>query len=70
MNNNCERIFSTMSYNFPIKDEVENLKLIEAELTEAELTEAGMYSKDYVIAIYLGMIKKESNYLTSPDCAL
>lgn len=54
-----------MSYNFPIKDEVENLKLIEAELTEA-----GMYSKDYVIAIYLGMIKKESNYLTSPDCAL
>lgn len=65
MNNNCERIFSTMLYNFPIKDEVENLKLIEAELTEA-----GMYSKDYVIAIYLGMIKKESNYLTSPDCAL
>lgn len=65
MNNNCERIFSTMSYNFPIKDEVENLKLIEAELTEA-----GMYSKDYVIAIYLGIIKKESNYLTSPDCAL
>lgn len=65
MNNNCERIFGTMSYNFPIKDEVENLKLIEAELTEA-----GMYSKDYVIAIYLGMIKKESNYLTSPDCAL
>lgn len=65
MNNNCERIFSTMSYNFPIKDEVENLKLIEAELTQA-----GMYSKDYVIAIYLGMIKKESNYLTSPDCAL
>lgn len=65
MNNNCERIFSTMSYNFPIKDEVENLKLIEAKLTEA-----GMYSKDYVIAIYLGMIKKESNYLTSPDCAL
>lgn len=65
MNNNCERIFSTMSYNFPIKDEVENLKLIEAELTET-----GMYSKDYVIAIYLGMIKKESNYLTSPDCAL
>ncbi|ECA7253568.1 hypothetical protein EO252_22460 [Salmonella enterica subsp. enterica serovar Oranienburg] len=65
MNNNCERIFSTMSYNFPIKDEVENLKLIEVELTEA-----GMYSKDYVIAIYLGMIKKESNYLTSPDCAL
>lgn len=65
MNNNCERIFSTISYNFPIKDEVENLKLIEAELTEA-----GMYSKDYVIAIYLGMIKKESNYLTSPDCAL
>lgn len=65
MNNNCERIFSTMSYNFPIKDEVENLKLIEAELTEA-----GMYSKDYVIAIYLGMIKKESNYVTSPDCAL
>ncbi|EBJ5482129.1 hypothetical protein DWD30_23725 [Salmonella enterica] len=65
MNNNCEKIFSTMSYNFPIKDEVENLKLIEAELTEA-----GMYSKDYVIAIYLGMIKKESNYLASPDCAL
>ncbi|EBW6531503.1 hypothetical protein DUU09_16075 [Salmonella enterica subsp. enterica serovar Havana] len=65
MTNNCERIFSTMSYNFPIKDEVENLKLIEAELTEA-----GMYSKDYVIAIYLGMIKKESNYLASPDCAL
>ncbi|EBO5200138.1 hypothetical protein DP481_23755 [Salmonella enterica] len=65
MNNNCVRIFSTMSYNFPIKDEVENLKLIEAELTEA-----GMYSKDYVIAIYLGMIKKESNYLASPDCAL
>lgn len=65
MNNNCERIFRTMSYNFPIKDEVENLKLIEAELTEA-----GMYSKDYVIAIYLGMIKKESNYLASPDCAL
>lgn len=65
MNNNCERIFSTMSYNFPIKDEVENLKLIEAELTEA-----GMYSKDYVIAVYLGMIKKESNYLASPDCAL
>ncbi|BBN73539.1 hypothetical protein C2V83_07145 [Salmonella enterica] len=65
MNNNCERIFSTMSYNFSIKDEVENLKLIEAELTEA-----GMYSKDYVIAIYLGMIKKESNYLASPDCAL
>ncbi|EBQ9808623.1 hypothetical protein DM034_07255 [Salmonella enterica subsp. enterica serovar Braenderup] len=65
MNNNCERIFSTMSYNFPIKDGVENLKLIEAELTEA-----GMYSKDYVIAIYLGMIKKESNYLASPDCAL
>lgn len=65
MNNNCERIYSTMSYNFPIKDEVENLKLIEAELTEA-----GMYSKDYVIAIYLGMIKKESNYLASPDCAL
>ncbi|EBH8797491.1 hypothetical protein AIK94_23185 [Salmonella enterica subsp. enterica serovar Braenderup str. CFSAN001742] len=65
MNNNCERIFSTMSYNFPIKDEVENLKLIEAELTEA-----GMYSKDYFIAIYLGMIKKESNYLASPDCAL
>lgn len=65
MNNNCERIFSTMSYNFPIKGEVENLKLIEAELTEA-----GMYSKDYVIAIYLGMIKKESNYLASPDCAL
>ncbi|HHJ9884748.1 TPA: hypothetical protein ACQQFK_001458, partial [Salmonella enterica subsp. enterica serovar Blockley] len=63
--NNCERIFSTMSYNFSIKDEVENLKLIEAELTEA-----GMYSKDYVIAIYLGMIKKESNYLASPDCAL
>ncbi|HHK0836237.1 TPA: hypothetical protein ACQQPJ_003245, partial [Salmonella enterica subsp. enterica serovar Blockley] len=60
-----ERIFSTMSYNFSIKDEVENLKLIEAELTEA-----GMYSKDYVIAIYLGMIKKESNYLASPDCAL
>lgn len=65
MNNNCERIFSTMSHNFSIKDEVENLKLIEAELTEA-----GMYSKDYVIAIYLGMIKKESNYLASPDCAL
>lgn len=64
MNNNCERIFSTMSYNFSIKDEVENLKLIEAELTEA-----GMYSKDYVIAIYLGMIKKESNYLASLVCA-
>lgn len=65
MNNNCERIFSTMSYNFPIKDEVENLKLIEAELNEA-----GIYSKDYVIAIYLGMIKKESNYLASLGCAL
>lgn len=48
MNNNCERIFSTMSYNFPIKDEVENLKLIEAELNEA-----GIYCKDYAIAIYL-----------------
>ncbi|EBN6298453.1 hypothetical protein DWD79_17520 [Salmonella enterica] len=65
MNNNCERIFSAMSYNFPIKDEVENLKLIEAELNEA-----GIYSKDYVIAIYLGMIKKESNYLANQDCAL
>lgn len=65
MNNNYERIFSTMSYNFPIKDEVENLKLIEAELNEA-----GIYSKDYAIAIYLGMIKKESNYLASLGCAL
>lgn len=54
MNNNCERIFSTMSYNFSIKDEVENLKLIEAELNEA-----GIYSKDYAIAIYLGMIKRK-----------
>lgn len=60
MNNNCERIFSTLSYNFPIKGEVENLKLIKDELIEA-----GMYSEGYVIAIYLGMIKKESNYIAN-----
>jgi hypothetical protein len=51
-----------MEYSFSIKDEVENLKLIRAELIDA-----GFYTDEFAIALYLGLINKERNYIASKD---
>ncbi|ECG5956691.1 hypothetical protein E1630_11635 [Salmonella enterica subsp. enterica serovar Baguida] len=58
MNNEKERVFLTESYNFPIKDEVDNMKSIVSELRDA-----GIYTPEFAAAIYLGMINKEMNYI-------